>query len=146
MTRKFHEAFDDNSDSTFNGPVEVDETFIGGKRKNMSNAKRKALKDNGRGAVGKTAVVGIKDRETNDGAAIVVDNTDANTLQSFMTDNTEETATVYTDDAKTHNGINRPHESVKHSVNEYVRDQAHTNGVESFWALLKRGHTGHFIT
>ena len=126
----------------YDGPVEVDETYMGGKRKNMSNKKRKALKDTGRGAVGKTAVVGMKDRETNEVTATVVDDIDADTLQGFVTDNTENTATVYTDDARAYVGIERPHESVKHSVSEYVKDQAHTNGIESFWAMLKRGYHG----
>ena len=54
------------NEALFSGPVEVDETYFGSKRKNMSNAKHEALKDTGRGAVGKTAVVGVKDRETNE--------------------------------------------------------------------------------
>ncbi len=144
MMHKIRETFDDGSLIQFTGPVEVDETYMGGKRKNMSNKKRKALKDTGRGAVGKTAVVGMKDRETNEVTATVVNDIDADTLQGFVTDNTENTATVYTDDARAYIGIERPHESVKHSVSEYVKDQAHTNGIESFWALLKRGYYGTF--
>ena len=49
---------------------------------------------------------------------------------------------VYTDEARAYNGLKRPHETVKHSVGEYVRAMAHTNGIESFWATLKRGHDG----
>ncbi len=60
------------------------------------------------------------------------------------TDHTVEGATVYTDDASAYKGIDRPHEAVRHSVGEYVRDQAHTNGLESFWAPLKRAHKGTF--
>ncbi len=86
-------------DVPFNGSVEVDETFMGSKRKNMSNAKRKALKDTGRGTVGKTAIVGMKDRETNENTAKVVDGTDAGTLQGFVTDNTDGSTLVYTDGA-----------------------------------------------
>ncbi len=119
-----------------------DETYIGGKRSNMSNAKRKALEDTGHGAVGKAAVVGIKDRETSEVTATVVNDVDADTLQGFVTENTENAATVYTDGARACDGIERPHESVNHSVSEYVRDQAHTNGIESNWALLKRGYHG----
>ena len=70
----------------FAGPVEVDETYFGGKRKNMSNAKRKALAGTGRGAVGKTAVIGAKDRGTNQVAAKVIERTDAPTLQGFVGD------------------------------------------------------------
>ena len=54
----------------FGGPVEADETYVGGRRTNMSNAKRRELKDTGRGAVGKAAVVGVKDRETNEVRAV----------------------------------------------------------------------------
>ena len=53
-------------------------------------------------------------------------------------------ATVYTDDATAYRGMDRPHETVKHSVAEYVRGKAHTNGVESFWSMLKRAHKGTF--
>ncbi len=126
----------DGRDEPFDGPVEVDETYFGGKRKELA--------DTGRGAVGKTAVVGIKDRATNEVRAEVVTQTDAETLQDFVEENTEEDATVYTDDARAYKGIEREHESVRHSVAEYVRGQAHTNGIESFWAMLKRAHDGTF--
>ena len=126
----------------FSGPVEVDETYMGGKRKNMSNAKRKALKDTGRGAVGKIAIVGVKDRRTNKIKAKSITATDAKTLQGFVTKHTDKEATVYTDEARAYESLPRTHEAVKHSVSEYVRDQAHTNGIESFWALMKRGYIG----
>ncbi len=124
------------------GPVEVDETYMGGKRKNMSNKKRKELAHLGRGTAGKTAVVGIKDRDTKEVRAKVVESTDKDTLQGFIAKNTDPSAKVYTDDAAAYEGMPFDHESVKHSVGEYVRDQAHTNGVESFWSMMKRGHTG----
>ena len=124
----------------FGGEVEVDETFIGGKRKNMPNSKRKEM--TGRGAVGKAVVAGMKNRDTNKITAQVVQKTDAKTLQGFVEDNTEEETMVYTDDAKAYVGLDRPHETVCHSVGEYVKAQAHTNGIESFWALMKRGYTG----
>ena len=145
MLHRIREAWgEDDGEEPFDGPVEVDETYMGGKRKNMSNAKRKALAGTGRGAVGKTAVVGIKDRATNEVRAEVVTETDAETLQDFVEENTEEDATVYTDDAAAYKGVEREHESVRHSVSEYVRGQAHTNGIESFWAMLKRAHGGTF--
>ena len=128
----------------FEGPVEVDESYFGGKRKNMSNAKRKALANTGRGAVGKTAVVGIKDRDSNQVVAQVVERTDKETLQGFIADNVDPDATVYTDDAKAYTNLPFDHESVKHSVSEYVRGQVHTNGMESFWSMLKRAHQGTF--
>ena len=125
----------------FDGPVEVDETYMGGRRRNMSKSKREAMK--GRGPIGKTAVVGMKDRESKWVHARVVQNTDGETLTGFVHANTRLGAKVYTDDATAYAGLLN-HESVKHSVAEYVRGQAHTNGIESFWAMLKRAHTGTF--
>ena len=145
MMHRIREAWgDDDHDEPFDGPVEVDEAYMGGKRKNMSLSKRKALAGTGRGAVGKTAVVGIKDRDTNQVRAEVVTSTDAETLQDFVEENTEEDAKVYTDEAKAYKGVEREHEAVKHSVGEYVRSMAHTNGMESFWSMLKRAHSGTF--
>ena len=128
----------------FAGPVEVDETYLGGKRKNMSNAKRKELAGTGRGPVGKTAVVGAKDRETNQVAATVIQSTDAETLQGFVKDHANRQASVYTDDATAYESLPFDHDTVKHSLSEYVRGAVHTNGIESLWSLLKRAHTGTF--
>ena len=110
----------------------------------MSNTKRKALKDTGRGPVGKTAVAGLKDRASNQIRAKVVEHTDAATLQGFIVDRTDAFATVYTDESTAYQSLPYAHESVKHSASEYVKGMAHTNGMESFWALLKRGYQGTF--
>ena len=144
MLHRIREAWAGDGEGPFDGPVEIDETYFGGKRKNMSKAKRKELAGTGRGAVGKTAVVGAKDRDTNKVVAQVVEATDSVTLHDFVADTAEPGAVVYTDDAAAYEGIPNPHESVKHSVNEYVRGMAHTNGIENFWSMLKRAHKGTF--
>ena len=128
----------------FNGPVEVDETYFGGKRRNMSNARRKALADTGRGPVGKTAVVGAKDRVSKQVAAQVVLSTDQETLQGFVEDHAAPGATVYTDDATVYESLRFNHDTVKHSLSEYVKGEIHTNGIESLWSMLKRAHKGTF--
>ena len=139
LAHRLRKAWAANPDP-FSGPVEVDETFVGGLERNKhGNKKLKA----GRGPVGKTAVIGAKDRKTNQVSARVISETDKGTLQSFIRNRVTRGAKVYTDDNPSYSGmVDFDHASVKHSVGEYVSDQAHTNGVESFWSMLKRGYNG----
>ena len=142
LAHRIRECWDDMRGDPFAGPVEVDETYVGGKARNM-HARQRRERIHGRGAVGKTAVAGAKDRATNRITATVVVDTDKATLQGFVADHAADGAMVYTDDHKAYRGLPR-HETVKHSMAEYVRDQAHVNGIKSFWAGLKRGYHGTF--
>ena len=83
----------------------------------------------------------VKDRRTKRVSAAVVPTTDGPTLQGFVTERTAPDATVYTDDHTAHRGLVN-HAAVKHSVGEYVNGMAHTNGIESFWSMFKRGFHG----
>ena len=119
------------------GPVEVDETYIGGERKNRPKGKRERLTD--RGVVGKTAVIGMNDRKNNSITAEVVSNVKKLALQGFVKSNRVEGSIIYTNENRAYKDLAN-HESVKHSAHEHV----HTNGIESFWAMFKRTHKGAF--
>ncbi len=139
MAHRLREAMASEA-GLFGGPVEVDETFIGGLEKNKHASKKQHA---GRGTVGKTAVAGMKDRETGQIKAQVVEDTSGPTLKQFVYDNTEWSATVYTDEHGAYRGMmDVEHETVNHSVSAYVNGMAHTNGLESFWSMLKRGYHG----
>ena len=96
LAQRLREAWSEHA-SDMAGPLEVDETFVGGKEKNK-HAKKKLRA--GRGTVGKTTVAGARDRATNTVSARVIKGTDAKTLQGLCADHAAEGATVYTDDPR----------------------------------------------
>ncbi|MGD0736890.1 MAG: IS1595 family transposase [Terracidiphilus sp.] len=133
----------------FGGPVESDETFIGPNPQKMHKDRKAKVqaRDGLRGGlVGKTAVQGILDRELRQVRAKVLPNMKRETLQNAILENVTPFAKVYTDEAMQYDGLEKQfiHKVVNHSQ-EYVNGQVHTNGIENFWSLLKRGLRGTYI-
>ena len=126
------------------GTVEVDETFVGGKAKHMTKSQKEA-RGVAQGGSGKVIVVGAKERESNLVVARVVEGRDRETLGKFIHDTVRPGSVVYTDDHLSYRSVSREgweHEAVVHSAKEYVRGDVHTNGIESFWSMFKRGYKG----
>ncbi|MEG3156849.1 IS1595 family transposase [Lysobacter zhanggongensis] len=116
------------------------ETYVGGEERNKHRNKRLNA---ARGAAGKTAVIGAEERKGKSKANLIA-RTDSATLKGFVVDNVEIGAAVFTDE---HSGCRRlsgsfVHHSIRHSVGENVNGMTYTNGIESFWAMLKRTYKG----
>jgi transposase-like protein len=123
------------------GAVEADETFIGGLARNMHKGVR-ARKITGTGVKDKTAIAGVLKRG-GEVRASVIPGTRKRTLHGYVREHVEPGSALYTDDNYSYVGLEGDcaHETVDHAV-DYVRGQVHTNGLENFWALLKRGLRG----
>ena len=128
-----------NNRVPFTGPVEADETFIGGLGKNMHRVKRRQL--TGRGGVDKMVVAGVLDQGTKQVRTVVLRRSSGPVLRGFVTRHTVAGAAVYTDETQLYAGIAH-RETVKHGIGEYVRGAVTTNGMESFWSMFKRGYHG----
>ena len=141
LAHRIRRAWEADQAADFSGPVEVDETFVGGKAANMHESKRDKMR---RSDFDKAPIVGIKDRATGQVRARAVADTSGPTLRGFVRNSARPGAQVYSDGHGAYTPLEGEykHNAVQHSVGTYVIEQAHTNGIESFWSMLKRGYVG----
>ena len=148
MLQRIRLAMQGKNAGKIGGPgseVEVDETFIGGKARNMHRSKR-ARVITGTGGKDKTVVMGMLERGGNV-RAVVVDNRRRSELHKQVRENVEAGAALYSDELKSYDGlsVDYDHAVINHAV-EYVNGNVHTNGMENFWSLLKRGLHGTYVS
>ena len=149
MDHRIRHAMQSGSFNKFSGQIEADETFIGGKARNMHTSER-AKKITGTGGKDKTAVMGILERGDKATGSkvhtVVIDNTKKKTLQKEVREHVLAGSALFTDSLKSYEGLDEfQHEVVDHAV-EYVRGEVHTNGLENFWSLFKRGLNGTYVS
>jgi transposase-like protein len=144
MLQRIRLAMQEDDSMPLSGIVEMDETFVGGKVKNMHAKKRvKALKAPN-SFKGKAIVVGMLERGGRVRAGVVAERTKA-VLQEIAHTHISPDATLITDELHAYHGVNLAHEVINHAE-AYVRGNIHTQGIENFWSMLKRGLTGTYIS
>lgn len=122
------------------GIVEADETYIGGLEANKHEYKKLKM---GRGSVGKVAILGLRERRSGRVVGKVLKSTTTEEIQGVIKEHVERLSVLFTDEHKAYKGMEQyAHKSVNHSAKQFVQDMAHTNSIESVWAVLKRGFYG----
>jgi transposase-like protein len=150
MMHRVRLAMQTGSFKKFSGQVEADETYIGGAARNMHWRKKQEKEMKGRGSVGKTAVMGLLERHPRSGSLIkltVVPDTKWGTLQTEVRENVARGTEMHTDAHQSYTGLEHDylHRIIDHAET-YVKGHVHTNGIENFWSLLKRGLKGTYVS
>jgi transposase-like protein len=146
MLQRLRHAMHTGSINKMTGEIEADETFIGGKARNMHKSKREQ-KIHGRGPDGKAVVFGLLERNTGKVRTSVVETRKKRELQAIVRENVETGAALYTDALKSYDGLDSKyaHQVIDHAE-AYVDGAVHTNKLENFWSLLKRAIKGTYVS
>jgi transposase-like protein len=147
MLHRIRLAMEDGSVEKLRGRVEADETFIGGKVRNMHKTKKLRVMGSRRGGLySKAIVMGMLERNTKKVRVKMIENTESVTLQATIRQNVDAGSELLTDSWMGYRGLSKDflHGFVNH-VKEYVHGHVHTNGLENFWSLLKRAIKGTYV-
>jgi transposase-like protein len=146
MLQRIRHAMSTGTFTKLSGNVEVDETFIGGKARNMHKGRKVEVQKKGRNLGGKTVVIGALERG-GEVRAIVAKNRSTKLMQQHVRDSVQAGSAIFSDEFASQWRMDDEyrHELVNHAI-EYVRDNVHTNGMENFWSLLKRGLHGTYVS
>ncbi len=146
MLHRIRLAMQNKSLSKLSGHIEVDETFIGGKARNMHKGRRLRT-IHGTGGSGKVAVMGLLDRHSGEVRTMIVPNVRRKSLHGEVSKHVEAGSTVYSDALRSYDQLDAEymHNVINHAE-EYVRGNVHTNGIENFWSLLKRSLKGTYVS
>ena len=153
MLHRIRLAMQDEDGGKLGGHVEVDETFIGARSRNMHADKRRRMgMSKGRGGLGKAAVMGLLERHSKDGHSkvrvrAIGKSLNKSAMQGIVREHVEAGANLYTDDFGSYRGLGQDfiHGVINHAE-RYVDGQVHTNAIENFWSLLKRTLKGTYVS